>query len=88
VRRVPGSHSNGVRMTDHMCLKLALDISGNIRGPGYWKFNTSLLEITEFSNSMNSFLDSFCDSENGDDPHVHALVHWEKLKTSIKTHIV
>ena len=58
-RIVPGKHSNNSRMSDHRCIKLTLNTCGNIRGPGYWKFNTSLLQNTDFVNAMNIQLDNF-----------------------------
>ena len=38
IRRIPGTHSNGTRMSDHRLLKFILKISENTRG-------TWLLEI-------------------------------------------
>ena len=48
VRRIPGTHSNGSRMSDHRLLKLFIKISENNRGPGYWKLNVSYLDNEEY----------------------------------------
>lgn len=42
IQRIPRSHSNGTRMFDHKCLIFSLTTNENLRGPGYWKFKTSL----------------------------------------------
>ena len=78
-RIVPGKHSNNTRMSDHRCIKLTLNTCGNIRGPGYWKFNTSLLQNTDFVNAMNIHLDNLI--IDNQDPHHR----WEEMKASIKT---
>ena len=48
VRRVPGTHSNGIRMTDHRLLKFCLIINDSKRGPGYWKLNVSHLDNEDY----------------------------------------
>ena len=80
LRNIPGTHSNGVRMSDHKCMKVVFDTCSNIRGPGYWKFNTSLLENQDFVNEMKDHIINivFADSEN--DSHKN----WEYVKSSIK----
>ena len=55
IRRIPGTHSNGTRMSDHRLLKFILKISENTRGPGYWKLNVSHIENEDYS--TEAFLD-------------------------------
>ena len=78
-RIVPGKHSNNTRMSVHRCLKFLFDTCGNLRGPGYWKFKTSLLQNKEFVDAMKTHLDNliFVDL----DPHQR----WEENNASIKT---
>jgi hypothetical protein len=35
LRSIPGTHFNGVRMSDHRDLKAVFDTGSNSRGPGY-----------------------------------------------------
>ena len=49
---VPVLHSGGTRMSDHKCIKVDFQIDLNLRGPGYWKFNTSLLDDNGYVTAM------------------------------------
>ena len=81
LRNISGTHSNEVRMSEHKCMKVVFDTCSNIRGPGYWKFNTSLLGNQDFVNEMKEHIINivFTDSEN--DSHKK----WEYVKSSIKS---
>ena len=81
VRKVPGTHSSGTRMSDHKCLSLCMIINKNERGPGYWKFNVSLLKNEMFTSEMKDFILNF---EVTDDPQTS----WENLKHAIKSFYV
>ena len=48
LQKIPGSHSKDVRMSDHLSLQFCLRINEKLRGPGYWKFNVSLIKNQEF----------------------------------------
>lgn len=52
LRKIPGTHKNGTRMSDHRGIKFNLVIYENERGNGYWKLNTSLLECEEFKRQI------------------------------------
>lgn len=66
-------------MSDHKCLIFSLTTNENLRGPGYWKFNTSLLENKNFIGEMNILLKQFAfDKEKPIDS-------WDILKRRIKT---
>jgi L-cysteine desulfidase len=56
LQHIPGSHSNGTRMSDHKSLIFSFIVNENLRGPGYWKFNTSLIENEDFTYEINVFL--------------------------------
>ena len=58
IRRVPGTHSNGVRMTDHRCLKFYIVISENKRGQGYWKLNTLHLENEDYKKGIENIIEN------------------------------
>lgn len=54
-----------IRIFDHKCLIFSLCTNINLRGPGYWKFNSSLLKNKKIKNEMNIFLKQFAfDKEN------------------------
>ena len=42
--------------SDHDAITLTLEISTNRRGPGFWKFNCSLLEDVQYTQMMNTFI--------------------------------
>ena len=67
-------------MSDHKCLSLCLLVNKNERGPGYWKFNVSLLQNKTFISEMKDFIIDF---ENNDDPQTS----WENLKQGIKSFV-
>ena len=74
IRRIPGTHSNGTRMSDHRCLSLRILLNKNERGPGYWKLNVSLLNDETFVLNMKSYIKNF--DNLSEDPQVS----WENLK--------
>ena len=52
-------------MSDHKCIKAGFQI--NLRGPDYWKFNTSLLDDNGYVTAMKGLLDNFGSKENAHD---------------------
>lgn len=52
IRKIPGTHSNGTRMSDHRALKFELNIYNNQRGKGYWKMNVSILNEDDFKRNI------------------------------------
>ena len=60
-------------MSDHKCIKVDFQIDLNLRGPGYWTFNSSLLDDNGYVTAMKGFLDNFVSKENAHDA-------WEALK--------
>ena len=47
-----------VANTDHRAIKLEMNKSDFVRGPGYWRFNNSYLPDVTFTNKMNELLDN------------------------------
>ena len=78
LRKIPGTHKNGTRMSDHRGIKFNLVIYENERGNGYWKLNTSLLECEEFKRQIKLIIKDV--SSNGGS----SIDKWESLKHSIK----
>lgn len=54
VKRIPGTHNKGNRMSDHRFLKIIVKIDKLDRGPGYWKLNTSHLENDEYREGIKN----------------------------------
>ena len=61
-------------MSDHKYIKVEFQINLNVRGPGNWKFNTSLLDDNGYVTAMQGLLDNFGSKENAHDA-------WEAIKT-------
>ena len=80
VRKIPGTHSNGSRMSDHRALKCTFYLSHNEKGSGYWKLNTSYLDNIEYINGVKDIIQNV--KESIDDSH---LSKWETLKYNVKT---
>ena len=77
IRRVPGTQSNGTRMTDHRLLKLFIITSEDKRGPGYWKLNVSHLENEDYKKGIDNIVENL-------DENVTALEKWECFKRNVK----
>ena len=50
------------------------------RGPGYWKFNSSLLSEADFVAEANNFIDAHLSDYQNDNPEIT----WEMLKAKFK----
>ena len=77
IRRVPGTHSNGTRMTDHRLLKLFIVVSEDKRGPGYWKLNVSYLDQEDYRKGIEHIVENL-------DETLSALEKWECFKRKVK----
>ena len=80
--------------SDHQFLVLDIGLEDSIRGPGFWKFNCSLLEDKEFVDGTNEIIDKFTLDEGERDPDVvydevtdfrtqDPAMKWEILKIKI-----
>ena len=65
----------------HRGCGIAILLSEVVKGPGYWKFNNSLLEDINYVNQMNEVTDSFI---RGDNTANQDQQSWELLKLRIK----
>ena len=73
VRKIPGTHSNGCRLSDHRALKK------NQKGTGYWKLNTSYLENDDYVKGIKDIIQNVINNVNGSH-----IVKWETLKYDVK----
>ena len=62
IRKIPGTHSKGCRMSDHRFLKFQCQISNDKRGPGYWKLNVSYLQNDKYVNGLQNILNNIDES--------------------------
>lgn len=66
--------------TDHSLLLLDIGLTTAPRGPGYWKFNSSLLKDKEFLDFINKIIDEYFQNvENSNETHNPGVI-WEALK--------
>ena len=77
IRRVPGTHSNNTRMTDHRVLKFSLNMNNRKRGSGYWKLNSSILSNEEYEEGINRIIENL-------DSELSPLSKWESFKSQVK----
>lgn len=70
--------------SDHAIISLSIKTSQVKRGPGLWKFDTSLLQNKEFIKSMTEFLDDWSAPPELQDP----ASTWEWMKLEIRKFIV
>lgn len=69
-----------VPSSDHRGIYINLRISDNNRGPGYFKFNNSLLQDKIFVQKMNAVIDNFLTQNANETP----VQKWELLKLKLK----
>ena len=70
----------GIR-TDHMAFCLTFDLTLNPRGPGYWKFNNSLLKDNHFLLGMNENLETSIQESKS----LHPIDRWIYLKKAMQS---
>ena len=78
VRKIPGTHSNGTRMSDHKAIRFNVKLHENERGTGYWKLNTSLLEKSDYKEKIYDII------QNISKLSVTCMQKWEQLKQEVK----
>ena len=68
--------------SDHLFLEMTIETNEQIRGKGYWKFNTSLLEDKEYIDSANQIIAGACKKFASLDPGTK----WDSMKQEISEH--
>ena len=79
VRKIPGTHANGCRLSDHRALKCTFYLSTNQKGSGYWKLNTSYLDNLDYIQGIKDIIENVKNNVNG--THIQ---RWETLKYDVK----
>jgi exonuclease III len=77
--RVIDSYIVSVSMSDHRGCVIKAFLKETVRGPGYWKFNNSLLQDKLFVTEMNKLINANA-ANIDEDP----ILQWELLKVKIK----
>ena len=83
IRRIPGSHSGGRRMSDHRVLKFNFKILSNKRGSGYWKLNSTYIDNDDYKKKIKDIVHEV-DNQNG----VDALQKWEMFKEKVRDYSI
>ena len=68
--------------SDHSMIIVNLHYQVNPRGPGYWKFNNSLLNNRDYVEAMNKLIAKELDQES---LYTSKRDHWEIIKLAIRT---
>ena len=71
-------------LSDHKLTKIIMKLNNFQRGPGYWKFNSSLLNDIEYTEQVNKLIDHHLAGQEEND----AEMVWEMLKIKIKSHCI
>ena len=69
----------GSRTTDHKAVCLEGELNVLLKGPGYWKLNTSILTIAEYQHLIKSLISDIKKRQN-----LTPKLTWELLKIKIK----
>ena len=72
------THLTGIR-TDHNAVYIAIELSDNCRGPGYWKLDCALLTQKEYVQKMNDLLTS----KIYEYEHLQPSEAWDLIKKDI-----
>ena len=65
--------------TDHSMVTLSMTFNPSQRGPGYWKFNTSLLRDKNYVDKINNLIDIEMNQT-----HSTKKLEWEMIKLSTR----
>lgn len=85
INKVTGVSIEDKLRSDHNCIGLNLAIDENTRGPGYWKFNQTLLHDEEFNIKMREFIADFFKHNEGS---ANPQIVWEAFKCSLRGYAI
>lgn len=70
-------------LTDHSIVQITLVFNPQKRGPGYWKFNNSLLQDKDFLDKINQLLDIELGTQFDT-----VKTKWENIKLSVRNSVL
>ena len=76
VRKIPGTHSNGSRMSDHRFLNFTFNISKTNKGLGYWNLFTFFLDDNKYNEGIVNIAKNI--NEN-----LPRIARWEYFKHKV-----
>ena len=71
--------------TDHSLIEIKIATHSNMRGPGFWKLNTSLLKEIDYVNQIRAAIKD-TQEEYKNDSSVNDALMWEMIKLKIREH--
>ena len=72
--------------TDHNAISLKIRVGKQNKGPGYWKFNSSLLNDTTYKTKLSKIIKNFKDQFNNG--NISNQIKWEMCKRKIKDYTI
>ena len=70
--------------SDHSAITLEITVQQQPRGPGFWKFNCSLLKDINYVNLVNNFFQNSVQNIQTEDP----ILKWEMIKLEIRSETI
>ena len=71
--------------TDNSLIEIKIALHSNMRGPGFWKLNTSLLTEIDYVNQIRTVIKD-TKEEYKNDRCVNDALMWEMIKLKIREH--
>ena len=71
--------------TDHSLIEIKIALHSNMRGPGFWKLNTSFLTEIDYVNQIRTVIKD-TEEEYKNDRSVNDALMWEMIKLKIREH--
>ena len=71
--------------TDHSLIEIKTALHSNMRGPGFWKLNTSFLTEIDYVNQIRTVIKD-TEEEYKNDRSVDDALMWEMIKLKIREH--
>ena len=71
--------------TDHSLIEIKIALHSNMRGPGFWKLNTSLVTEFDYVNQIRAVIKD-TQEEYKNDRSVDDALMWEIIKLKIREH--
>ena len=69
--------------TDHPLIEITIATHSNVRGPGFWKLNTSLLTEMDYINQIRAVMKD-TQEEYQNDIFVNDALYWEMIKLNMR----
>ena len=71
-----------LKYTDHNCVSLKLNMNRGVKGRGYWKLNTSILENPEYTELIVNLINKYKEKSNNKNSEIDLL--WDNFKAEVR----